>query len=132
MPTTIPIHSDSPLPQSVGDGCTRCGKCCTNASYMLTLFATPNDILRWRREGRSDILRYAPVFQEIGSADLWIDPVSGNELSRCPFLKRSRGAGGKYLCSIHETRPDVCRGYPYSMEQMREDGCEIPIAAATN
>ncbi|GEM_PF-4613293 len=68
MPTTLPIHPENPLPQSVCEGCTRCGKCCTNASFMLTQFATPDDIRRCRREGRSDILRYAAVFQEIGAA----------------------------------------------------------------
>lgn len=127
MPATIPIIPENPLPPSVGENCTRCGKCCTNASYMLSLFATADDVARWRREGRDDILRYAAVLGPRGSADLWIDPASGKELPRCPFLKRPRAGGGKYSCSIHQTRPDVCRGYPYAIEQMREDGCEIPL-----
>jgi len=86
--------------------CTRCGKCCLNEHYMMTLTATARDVARWRREGREDILRYAAKVGP-GFYDLWID--DGIELSRCPFLRKERSAA-TYRCTIHETRPEACRG----------------------
>jgi Fe-S-cluster containining protein len=50
----------------------------------------------------------------------------GDELSRCPFLHKDR-KGGKYKCGIYETRPEACRGYPYSVSQMIRDDCEILV-----
>ncbi len=34
----------------------RCGKCCTNPNYMGSLQASGEDVKRWIREGREDIL----------------------------------------------------------------------------
>ena len=42
-----------------GSPCTNCGKCCTNPDFMRSLDATGDDVKRWRREGRQDILRFA-------------------------------------------------------------------------
>jgi Fe-S-cluster containining protein len=30
---------------------------------------------------------------------------------RCPFLKKTRGKD-EYSCLIHETKPEICRGFP--------------------
>ena len=80
--------------------------------------ATEDDIERWELEGRHDILAYAL------HNDLWFSPVTGNELYRCPFLRKDRNKP-TYSCRIYETRPEACRGYPYSHEQMVSIGCEI-------
>jgi len=100
-----------------GSPCTNCGKCCTNESYMLTLSATQEDVERWQAEGREDILRFVSVLGPFGYllpgpayADLWIDERTGNERSRCPFVRKVRGQP-RYLCTIYETRPQVCRDY---------------------
>ena len=123
---SIPIVIDpsQDLPAAVGEACTGCGKCCTNASYMGSMAATPEDMRRWRKEERDDILQYASELPHMGSADLWIHPDSGRELTRCPFVRKS---GARYICKIHETRPEVCRGYPYHYDQMTDIGCEIPV-----
>ena len=77
--------------------------------------ATPSDVERWEREDRDDILAFADTFmrnlagRDFG-ADLWFSPVSGEELDKCPFLKRS---GKLYQCAIHEARPEVCRRFPH-------------------
>lgn len=128
-PAPIPIVIDpsQDLPAAVGAACTGCGKCCTNASYMGSMAATREDMERWRKEGRDDILQYAAELPHLGSADLWIHPVSGLELTRCPFVRKS---GSRYICKIHDTRPEVCRGYPYRYSQMTEIGCEIPVQIA--
>jgi Fe-S-cluster containining protein len=100
-----------------GSPCTNCGKCCTNSSFMGSLSATEADVRRWRREGRDDILRFAAVLGPGGAslpgggfADLWIDQQTGNERERCPFVRKVRGTK-RYLCTIYETRPQVCRDY---------------------
>ena len=86
-----------------GSPCTNCGKCCTNPNFMGSLSATAEDVRRWRRERRYDILR----FEDGG--DLWIDE-KGEERLRCPFVRKVRNQP-RYLCTIYETRPQVCRDY---------------------
>jgi Fe-S-cluster containining protein len=113
-----------------GSPCTNCGKCCTNPSFMENLTATEKDVRRWRREGRDDILKFVDVLGRAGKllpggdyADLWVDPETGDERSRCPFVRKVRGQP-RYLCTIYETRPQVCRDYePWSGKD--NDVCEI-------
>jgi Fe-S-cluster containining protein len=31
----------------------------------------------------------------------------------------------KYLCDIYYDRPDDCKSYPVSIDQMAKDGCEM-------
>lgn len=118
------LHEDDTPPEWLAAACTRCGKCCLKPSYMETLYATSGDVARWKKEGRYDILRHSIVTGT--SADLWFG-IDGKQLTKCPFLKKDRGKP-TYQCSIHDTRPEVCRGYPYGYEQMARDGCEIPAA----
>jgi Fe-S-cluster containining protein len=106
-----------------GSPCTNCGKCCTNAAFMGTLSATGDDVKRWRRERRRDILRFAAIMgpPEDPFADLWVDDENGTERQRCPFVRKVRGQP-RYLCSIYETRPQVCRDYePWAPRSI----CEI-------
>jgi Fe-S-cluster containining protein len=75
---------------------------------------------RWENEGREDILYWC----ELG--DLWVhydENDDGKEAFRCPFL-RKLPRKKKYKCLIYETRPDVCRGYPYTEEQVVRDRCK--------
>ena len=105
-----------------GSPCTNCGRCCTNPNYMLTLSATGEDVKRWRRQRRYDILRFAWVLGPPNNphADLWVDS-EGNERSRCPFVRKVRDQP-RYLCSIYDTRPQVCRDYePWTPDSI----CEI-------
>jgi Fe-S-cluster containining protein len=91
--------------------CTNCGKCCTNASFMGTLQATGDDIKRWRRERRADILKFAVILGPARDpfADLWVT-AEGEEKERCPFVRKVPRQN-RYLCQIYETRPQVCRDY---------------------
>src|SRR5262249_34370983 len=81
-----------------GSPCTNCSKCCTNPSFMGTLKATGEDVERWRREGRQDILRFADVVGPRNDpwADLWIDSQApdhrDSERFRCPFVRKRRWA----------------------------------------
>ncbi len=78
------------------------------------LAAYPKDIERWKAEGREDILQYADMFiyAVLGEADLWIHPETGEEMFRCPFLRKVRNKP-MYRCRIYETRPTMCRGFPH-------------------
>jgi Fe-S-cluster containining protein len=110
-----------------GSPCTNCGKCCTNANYMGTLSATKEDVDRWQREGRHDILRFVFVLGLSGRngmpyADLWVDrDHDDRERLRCPFVRKVKGQN-RYLCKIYETRPQVCKDYvPWSEDAI----CEV-------
>lgn len=107
--------------------CKRCGRCCKEAQGFLS--ATPEDITRWRNQHREDILSHAYVFFT-GYADLWFDPLSGEELFHCPFLKK---VGRKeYECTIWETKPEQCRDWwcvlCYDSTSF-EEGESVPIGA---
>lgn len=99
--------------------CTQCGKCCAKYGVGSGLgSATSNDVKLWRK-ARPQVLRYTDAL-----GDLWISPVTGEETSRCPWL-RKLPLQEKYKCRIHEVRPTVCREYPINIDQMIEDKCEM-------
>ena len=108
---TMTETTDKPI-LPPGSSCTNCGKCCTNSDYMGSLEATGADVKRWRRQGRGDILRFAIVMGPSNNphADLWVDNQTGEERRRCPFVRKVRNQN-RYLCTIYETRPKVCRDY---------------------
>ena len=106
--------------------CTQCGKCCKDGMYMNTLQIDGVDVKRWRRQGRTDILARIEVMG-LTKADPWADAwftKSGNEVKQCPFVRKIRGTD-RYTCTIYDTRPKVCRGYPYGIDQMEAIGCEM-------
>ncbi|PKN69849.1 MAG: hypothetical protein CVU54_07385 [Deltaproteobacteria bacterium HGW-Deltaproteobacteria-12] len=85
--------------------CLQCGKCCF---VDLTAYAEPSDFDRWRTENRQDILKFIEQRHLTWSGDRMISTDTGNYPRECPFLIN---AGQKWLCSIYETRPRVCRSY---------------------
>lgn len=100
--------------------CTQCGRCCTYPQFMMTMQASREDYDRWHNEGRFDILDWcSPI-----SLDLWINPRSGNEQSRCPFVRKVRNKP-IYTCTIYDTRPTVCRNYPSNVSHMKTVDCEM-------
>lgn len=122
MAATTDDDFPAPLPKWVAAACTRCGKCCLEEKYMLSLCATDVDVKRWKREGRKDILQYVYTSGP-GLHDLWVNQ-EGEALSRCPFVRKDRGKP-TYHCTIYETRPEACREYPVDVERMVDIGCEI-------
>lgn len=99
--------------------CNGCGKCCLKYGGNSGLgCASERDIVRL--EDRPDVLSWIPQ----SLLDLWVSPTTGEEANRCPWL-RKLPKKDSYKCRIHDVRPDVCRGYPVSIEQMKEDGCEM-------
>lgn len=84
-------------------GCRACGVCCE--VFADALSASGQDLLRWRAQGRLDLLARVGAGRE-----LWVDPSNGERESTCPFLGRTGPDGA--LCAIHDTKPDLCRRYP--------------------
>ncbi len=106
--------------------CTQCGKCCLYDRYMNTLQIDGEDVKRWRRQRRYDILAHIEVMG-VSKADPWADAwftKAGHEVRRCPFVRKLRGTD-RYTCTIYDTRPQVCREYPQDVRQMRGIECEM-------
>ncbi len=104
--------------------CQQCGHCCINVSGAFSACATVADIERWEAAGRDDILAWVEPM-EIGDEfvyDLWIDPETGDDVSRCPWLEKAPGTN-LYVCRIHDLKPDHCRAYPTSRRHADETGC---------
>lgn len=96
--------------------CNQCGKCCTlygNGG----LSVTDTEIDSWETY-RPDISDY------VGGGKIWISPVTGKQMLRCPWL-RKLPKQKKYVCRIYFDRPDDCKHYPVTIEQMINDECEM-------
>lgn len=81
--------------------------------------ATETDMLLW-------LIRAPEVLDYVGDShfNLWVNPGTGKELKRCPWLDKQQGQE-KYGCQIHHVRPEVCRDYPIDIDQMIDLDCEM-------
>jgi Fe-S-cluster containining protein len=68
--------------------------------------ADAEDLERWKREGREDILRVYRDARWVG--DHFISITTGMTIHDCPFLDFQ---GGLFACTIYGTRPRVCRHF---------------------
>lgn len=96
--------------------CNQCGKCCTHYSNG-GLFASESEINFW------DIFR-TDIYQYVNDGKIWMDPQTGRQLSLCPWL-RKQPDHNIYTCDIYDDRPDDCKHYPVTIEQMILDDCEM-------
>lgn len=96
--------------------CNQCGKCCTNYSNG-GLSASVSEIDFWENS-RPEIYRY------VSDGKIWMSPDTGIQLERCPWLKKLPNQN-KTICDIYDDRPDDCKYYPVTIEQMVNDGCEM-------
>jgi len=96
--------------------CNLCGKCCTNYSDG-GLSATASEIEFWDNF-RPDIARY------VSDGKIWMSPDTGEQIKLCPWLKKVPNEN-KYICDIYYDRPDDCKHYPVTIEQMVTDECEM-------
>jgi Fe-S-cluster containining protein len=96
--------------------CNSCGKCCTiygNGG----LSASGSEIASWESD-QPEIFRY------VSDGEIWMDPDTHIQLTSCPWLEKVPGEN-KYLCQIYYDRPDDCRYYPVSINEMIRDECEM-------
>lgn len=100
--------------------CTQCGKCCIKYSDG-DLGASEKDLHMWEL--------FHPEIAEYSKGGLiWFSPHTGKRLSLCPFLTESfdeKQGKAIYTCDIYYDRPEDCRFYPVTVQQMLKDECEM-------
>ena len=101
--------------------CVQCGHCCLELSGAYQTSVPNSDVKRWRREQRFDILEWVGPFE--GMDEIWISPKTGEYVNRCPWL-RKLPKQNKYICRIHETKPEHCRNFPKSKRHALDCGCK--------
>ena len=53
-----------------------------------------------------------------------MNPDTGKQMERCPWLRKLSNQD-KYICDIYYDRPDECKHYPVTIDQMVKDECEM-------
>ena len=96
--------------------CNQCGKCCIN--YSDGGLSASADEIEWWEIFRPDIARY------VSGGNIWMSPDTGQQLPHCPWLQKLPEQE-KYTCQIYFDRPDDCKHYPVTIEQMLKDDCEM-------
>ncbi|VAX00702.1 hypothetical protein MNBD_GAMMA22-2843 [hydrothermal vent metagenome] len=96
--------------------CNQCGKCCTKYSDG-GLSASQNEIEYWEIF-RPDIAEF------VYKGEIWIDPNTRDKINRCPWLQKDLDQE-IYSCAIYNDRPNDCKYYPVTIEQMIADECEM-------
>lgn len=99
--------------------CNACGKCCIKYSNG-GLSASNTEIEQWQ-ESNPEIHAY------VNNGKIWMDPDTGKQLELCPFLDKQSDNNGRrfYTCRIYFNRPDDCRYYPSTLDEMIADDCEM-------
>ena len=95
--------------------CNQCGKCCTKYSNG-GLSASESEIKFW------DVFR-PEIYEYVSEGNIWMEPTTGKQLEICPWLRKQ--PNNVYTCDIYFDRPDDCKYYPVTVEQMIEDDCEM-------
>lgn len=105
--------------------CKQCGNCCLNLNDAFQTSVSDEDIAMWREKGRFDILAWVdpiPVGDGNYVYDIWINPKTGDDVWRCPWL-RKLPKQDKYICRIQNVKPEHCRKYPNSKKHADETEC---------
>jgi len=71
-------------------------------------YATEEDVSRWRREDRKDIVPHLEKDERIWAGDRIIYRNGQGPLEHCSFLHIENGMAA---CTIHNTRPRICRDF---------------------
>ena len=96
--------------------CNQCGKCCINYSNG-GLSASAEEIKLW------DIFR-PDIYDYVSDGKIWMSPESGEQLDLCPWLIKDLNKN-IYTCDIYNDRPDDCKFFPVTIEQMINIDCEM-------
>jgi len=100
--------------------CNQCGKCCTKYSDG-GLSASTNEIDTWE-------IFNPEIYEYVSDGKIWMDPNTGKQITLCPWLQKEPNqekSSFKYSCRIYYDRPDDCKHYPVTVEQMINDECEM-------
>jgi Fe-S-cluster containining protein len=96
--------------------CNQCGKCCIKYSNG-GLTASKNEMELW------EVFR-PHISEYVRDGKLWIDPATGEQIALCPWLRKAPNKE-IYTCDIYFDRPEDCRHYPTTIEEMVNDECEM-------
>lgn len=96
--------------------CNQCGKCCIKYSNG-GLSVSVKQIDYWENY-RPEIFRY------VKEENIWMDPETGKQIELCPWLRKAPNQN-KYTCDIYYDRPDDCKYYPSTIDEMIIDECEM-------
>lgn len=64
------------------------------------------------------------IYNYVDNGNIWMSPDTGKQLALCPWLRKSPNQN-IYTCDIYYDRPDDCKYYPVTIEQMIKDECEM-------
>lgn len=106
-----------------GFRCRLCGRCCRDLDYHKEV--TPADVAIWKAQGRNDILEWVGVTKghnQETTYQIWVIPGTNRFAEVCPFLKRGP-ANEQWVCAIQESKPEICRQYPFSRKHGVMTGC---------
>ena len=101
--------------KKLGFNCQQCGNCCLELGHTLEL--NLDEAKKWEEFddivfsnfGYHFLTDFMEIMPELQCADLWFHPETGDELRRCPFLRKRNQ---KYRCLIYNLRPDACKIFP--------------------
>jgi len=96
--------------------CNQCGKCCIK--YSNGGLTTSISQINYWYDHKSEIAKY------VKDGNIWFDPETGKQIERCPWLRKEPNQN-KYTCAIYFDRPDDCRFYPSTLDEMVADGCDM-------
>ncbi|MFT7373106.1 MAG: Fe-S-cluster containining protein [Oleiphilaceae bacterium] len=96
--------------------CNQCGKCCIKYSNG-GLTASKSEMELW------EIFR-PHIAEYVRDGKLWMDPATGKQIELCPWLRKAPNQE-IYTCDIYFDRPEDCRHYPTTIEEMVNDECEM-------
>jgi Fe-S-cluster containining protein len=98
-----------PLSEEIKKRCMSCRRCCILSEIRLI----PEDIVRWKKEERLDIL--LSINSLLGESRQLIKKKNSDE---CIFLTEEG-------CKIHDTKPYICRKFPTSGKHAEAFDCKL-------
>lgn len=109
-----------------GFACRQCGRCCRVLDYRHELSAA--DYRHWQILGRNDILERVATIRHgsrIVSYAVWVEPGTRQFSETCPWLTPAapNHGSGRWLCRIHDVKPEICRQYPGTRKHAQMTGC---------
>ena len=102
--------------------CRCCGQCCRSLDYHDQ--CTVADVRKWRLSGRHELIARARPVLRSGRIDhyrIWTSADGKSTRRTCPWLRPADG--GRFICSIQQDKPGICREYPGSRKHARMTGC---------
>jgi Fe-S-cluster containining protein len=96
--------------------CNQCGKCCVKYGNG-RLSVTSHEVDVW-------VLFSPDIAEYVAGGKIWVSPESGKQLDYCPWLRKDPQRN-LYTCDIYYDRPDDCKYYPVTVQQMIKDECEM-------